>query len=67
MLYSGIYNKEIFLYHTKKLKNNKIKEVLMHAGYTDNSEFHLFSEKDFKYHSSKRRRIKNSLAYLDLS
>ena len=67
MLYSGIYNKEIFLYHTKKLKSNKNKEVLIHAGYTDNSEFDLFSKKDFKFYSSQKRRIENSLAYLDLS
>ena len=60
ILYTGIYNKLIFNNQIKKFKNSNI-EILVHAGFTDKSEQHMFSKKEFEYYGSPKRKTEYNI------
>ena len=63
LLYSGIYNEKILIKNFQRINRKKENEILIHGGYTDNSERALFEKKFFKLYSSQSIKDQYKLAF----
>ena len=66
LLYSGMYNKKILKENIAIIDKNKQTEILIHGGFTDNSERKFFEQKYFNHYSSKSNKIEHNLAFSNI-
>ena len=63
LLYSGMYNEKILIKNFKHVDKKKETEILIHGGYTNNSERNLFQKKFFDYYTNKSSKVQYKLAF----
>jgi predicted glycoside hydrolase/deacetylase ChbG (UPF0249 family) len=63
LLYSGLYNEKILKMNISHIDMKKETEILIHGGYTNNSERRLFQKEFFDYYTSKSNKAQYRLAF----